>query len=117
GARVPADPEAFRKLPGVGRYTVGAVMSLAYDRPLPVLDGNVARVLSRVHALQVSIRDPHGARTLWALAERDMPQLEPGEWNQALMELGATICTPRNPRCDKCPVRRHCRAFAEGRPD
>ncbi len=115
--RLPADPDAFARLPGVGRYTVGAVMSLAFDHALPVLDGNVARVLSRIHALHISIRDPKGARTLWALAERDMPQREPGEWNQALMELGATICTPRNPRCDKCPVRKHCRAFAEGTPE
>jgi A/G-specific adenine glycosylase len=106
GGRVPHDPDAFARLPGVGRYTKGAVMSLAFDHALPVLDGNVARVLSRVHALPVSIRDPRGARALWEIAESIMPARAPGEWNQALMELGAVLCTPRSPRCAECPFAR-----------
>ena len=117
GGRVPRDPDAFARLPGVGRYTKGAVMSLAYDHALPVLDGNVARVLSRVRALPVSIRVPRGARALWEIAESIMPARAPGEWNQAVMELGAVVCTPRSPRCTECPIRAHCRAFAEGRPE
>ncbi len=113
--RVPDDPEAFRRLPGVGRYTTGAVLSIAFDRPLPVLDGNVARVLSRLYAVKAAIRDPQGARRLWALAGSLVPMRNPGDWNQALMELGATLCLPRAPHCAECPVRRWCRAFAQGR--
>jgi A/G-specific adenine glycosylase len=115
GGRVPSDPESFRALPGVGRYTVGAVLSICFDRPLPVLDGNVARVLSRLYALPAAIRDPRGARALWAIATELVPAKEPGDWNQALMELGATVCVPRAPRCGECPVARWCRARARGR--
>ncbi|MEO5616966.1 MAG: A/G-specific adenine glycosylase [Candidatus Eisenbacteria bacterium] len=115
GGRVPSDPAAFGRLPGVGRYTAGAVQSIAFGHPLPVLDGNVARVLSRLFGLPVSVRTPAGARTLWSLAESLVPMREPGDWNQALMELGATVCLPRGPRCDVCPVARSCRALKEGR--
>jgi len=115
GGHVPESAEAFGRLPGVGRYTTGAVLSIAFDRPLPVLDGNVARVLARLHALPVSIREPDGARRLWALAGSLIPMRSPGDWNQALMELGATVCAPSGPRCGACPVRRWCRAHASGR--
>ena len=115
GGRVPDDPEAFRRLPGVGRYTTGAVLSICFDRPLAVLDGNVARVLARLHALPAAIRDPRGARRLWALAESLVPMRRPGDWNQAMMELGATICTPLSPACGRCPVRTLCRARRLGR--
>ena len=108
--RVPDDPEAFGRLPGVGRYTTGAVLSICFDRPLPVLDGNVARVLSRLYALRAAIREPGGARRLWALAGSLVPMRRPGDWNQAVMELGATVCTPRSPACGGCPVRTLCRA-------
>ena len=117
GGRVPGEPAAFARLPGVGRYTAGAVLSIAFDRPLPALDGNVARVLSRLRAMPAAIRDPKGARTLWALAAALVPARHPGDWNQALMELGATVCTPASARCGACPVRRWCRAFALGRVD
>jgi A/G-specific adenine glycosylase len=115
GGLVPDDPEAFARLPGVGRYTAGAVLSIAFDRPLPALDGNVARVLSRLRALPLSLRDARGARTLWELAASLVPMRRPGDWNQALMELGALLCTPRSPRCAECPVRGGCRARALGR--
>jgi A/G-specific adenine glycosylase len=115
GGRVPDDPRAFRRLPGVGRYTTGAVLSICFDRPLAVLDGNVARVLSRLLALPAAIRDPRGARRLWALADSLVPMRRPGDWNQAMMELGATICTPRTPACARCPLRAWCRALALGR--
>jgi len=109
---VPDDPARFGRLPGVGRYTTGAVLSIAFDRPLPVLDGNVARVLSRVFAVRASVRDPRGARTLWDLAAKLVPERDPGDWNQAVMELGATVCLPRAPRCGECPLRGSCRARA-----
>ncbi len=115
GGRVPDEPAAFALLPGVGRYTAGAVLSIAFDRPLPVLDGNVARVLSRLRALRATLREPRGARALWALAATLVPARRPGDWNQALMELGATVCTPRAPRCGGCPASRWCSAFALGR--
>ena len=119
--RVPLEREAFAALPGVGRYTVGAVLSISAGHALPVLDGNVARVLSRWTALPLAMKRPADAKALWALAESLMPlpgagrrSVDPGDWNQALMELGATICTPRAPSCAQCPVRAQCRAFASG---
>jgi A/G-specific adenine glycosylase len=115
--RVPSEPAAFGALPGVGRYTVGAVLSIGFGAPLAVLDGNVARVLARLAAKPWSIRRPQAARALWAMAERLLDRTSPGDWNQALMELGATVCTPRAPRCAECPVRSCCRARASGRPE
>ncbi|MGH7742116.1 MAG: A/G-specific adenine glycosylase, partial [Candidatus Eiseniibacteriota bacterium] len=117
GGRVPGDPERFGRLPGIGRYTRGAVLSMGFGLPFAVLDGNVARVLSRVFALKAAVRSPSGARLLWALADALVPRRSPGDWNQAVMELGATICTPRAPRCAACPVSRHCRARELGRID
>lgn len=113
--RVPDEPEAFRRLPGVGRYTTGAVLSICFDRRLPVLDGNVARVLSRLGAVPAAIRDPRGAKRLWALAESLVPMRRTGDWNQAVMELGATLCIPRAPLCGGCPIRSLCRAHQLGR--
>src|SRR5262245_14348143 len=108
--RIPDSPQTFSRLPGVGRYTTGAVLSIGFDRPLPVLDGNVARVLSRVFALRAAVREPRGARRLWALAGTLVPMRNPGDWNQALMELGATVCLPRTPRCTDCPIAKWCAA-------
>jgi A/G-specific adenine glycosylase len=112
--RVPADPESFGRLPGVGRYTLGAVLSIAFGQSLPVLDGNVARVFSRWFGLSLSVRDSAAARKLWTLAEALLPMRDPGDWNQALMELGAVVCLPRAPRCGECPVATRCRAKREG---
>jgi A/G-specific adenine glycosylase len=117
GGRLPRDPRAFRSLPGVGRYTAGAVLSIAFDRPLPALDGNVARVLARLFGVRASVRNPHGAKRLWALAGSLVPMRRPGEWNQALMELGALVCAPRAPHCPSCPVRDACRAHRLGAPE
>jgi A/G-specific adenine glycosylase len=113
--RIPPEPGAFGALPGVGRYTLGAVLSMGFGVSLPVLDGNVARVLARLAARPWSIKRAADARALWALAGTLLSRTAPGEWNQALMELGATVCTPRAPRCGECPVRAHCRALALGR--
>lgn len=122
GGRVPSDPAGFAALPGVGRYTAGAVLSIGFGAKLPVLDGNVARVLARWTARPLQARRLADAKVLWALAaslvaEPGPAAASPGDWNQALMELGATVCTPRAPRCGACPVRRGCRAFALGRPE
>jgi A/G-specific adenine glycosylase len=115
GGRVPREPSVFSRLPGVGRYTAGAVLSIAFGQRMPVLDGNVARVLSRLRALSASLRDPKGARALWREAGALVSMRRPGDWNQALMELGATVCTPRAPRCGECPVRAWCRSLVLGR--
>ncbi len=119
--QVPLVREDFAALPGVGRYTVGAVLSISAAQALPVLDGNVARVLSRWTALPLAIKRPADAKALWALAESVMPMAtagrgatHPGDWNQALMELGATVCTPRAPECGRCPVSGQCGAFSTG---
>ncbi len=115
---VPSEPDAFGALPGVGRYTLGAVLSIGFGTALPVLDGNVARVLARLTARPLAVKRPADAKVLWRMASALMPGARgtaPGDWNQALMELGATVCTPRAPRCGECPVRRHCRARATGR--
>lgn len=109
GGRVPDNVEQFRALPGVGRYTAGAVQSIAFGHAEPVVDGNVRRVFAR----WTDQSSPTDA-ALWRLAEALVPGERPGDLNQALMELGAVICTPRNPRCGACPVREHCRAHAAG---
>jgi len=110
GGRVPSSAEAFAALPGVGRYTLGAVLSIAFDAPLPVLDGNVARVLSRLVALDADPKATATQRALWSLAEQLVPLRGAGAHNQALMELGATVCTPRQPACGVCPWQTRCAA-------
>jgi A/G-specific adenine glycosylase len=111
---LPASASALSKLPGFGRYTVGAVASIAFGLAEPVVDGNVARVLSRLFA--VSGRPGEAAREerLWALAEALVRGERPGDWNQALMELGATLCRAAHPSCLLCPVRAQCQALALG---
>lgn len=109
GGVVPDDPAAFRSLPGVGRYTAGAVASIAFGREEPVVDGNVRRVVAR----WTDTAEPAEAE-LWPLASQLVEGERPGDLNQALMELGAVVCTPRSPRCADCPVREHCLAFARG---
>jgi A/G-specific adenine glycosylase len=117
GGELPDTAEGLRALPGVGRYTAGAVASIAFDRAEPVVDGNVARVLSRLHGLRDDPKGPAGQKRLWAEAERLVRGRAPGDLNQALMELGATVCTPRAPDCPRCPVRRHCAALRGGDPE
>jgi A/G-specific adenine glycosylase len=114
GGKFPETVESLRELPGVGRYTAGAVASIAFDRRAPILDGNVVRVLCRIDKINGDPREKETQRALWARAEEILPGKRPGDFNSALMELGATICTPRNPRCLFCPVREHCEAFAAG---
>jgi A/G-specific adenine glycosylase len=112
GGRIPRDAEALRALPGIGRYTAGAVQSIAFRKRAGVVDGNVGRVLARLQALA----QPSSA-TLWSLAEGLVPDESPGDFNQAVMELGATICTPRVPACPICPLREICKAHRSGSPE
>ncbi len=105
-------------LPGIGRYTAGALLSIAFDQPEPLVDGNVERVFARLFELDAAAGSPELVRSAWALAERfasDLGQARPRDWNQALMELGATLCTPRAPRCPECPLVRSCAARRSGR--
>ncbi|MGE0480268.1 MAG: A/G-specific adenine glycosylase [Phycisphaerae bacterium] len=111
----PRTSAALRSLPGVGRYTAAAVASIAFDEPVAVLDGNVKRVLARLFAIDTPIESAATIARLWQLAESLVAPRTPGDFNQALMELGATVCMPRGPRCDSCPIRSACRALATGR--
>ncbi len=112
--RLPEDPERLQELPGIGRYTAGAIASIAYDRPAPVLDGNVQRVLCRYLGIRLDPRGPRVQRRLWEAAARLVPADRPGDFNQALMELGATVCTPRAPDCPTCPLAPGCAARRNG---
>ena len=114
GGELPGDPRALRALPGIGRYTAGAVASIGFGIPAPVLDGNVARVLARHFMVRGAIRAPKVAARLWQIAEDLVDRSSPGDWNQALMELGARLCTPRAPACPRCPLRSTCAAYRAG---
>jgi A/G-specific adenine glycosylase len=109
-AEFPRQYDAALALPGVGRYTAAAVLSIAYDAPFAVLDGNVARVLARLGAIRGEPRSPAKWRRLESAAQGLLARNAPGDWNQAMMELGATVCTPKSPKCSDCPVERWCRA-------
>ncbi len=111
GGQLPHTVEGLMALPGIGRYTAGAIASLAFGVHAPALDGNVRRVLSRVFGLSRPT-----AAELWALAESLLPRSRAGAFNEALMELGATICTPHAPQCAACPLRAMCEAHAGGDP-
>jgi A/G-specific adenine glycosylase len=132
GGQIPKEISSLQKLPGIGRYSAGAIASMAFGRAVGVVDGNVARVFARWLALQEPIDDTVVRRQLWQIADefaseitaavavRSMSAscraLHAGDWNQALMELGATVCLPRHPQCGRCPVRRWCNAAALDRP-
>ena len=107
---VPRDANARRALPGVGAYTVGAIGSIAFDLEEPIVDGNVARVLSRMHAIEAALGTGDSETQLWREANAWVKGEAPGALNQALMELGALVCTPTSPRCDVCPWSPHCLA-------
>jgi A/G-specific adenine glycosylase len=108
GGRLPRTIGELMKLPGIGRYTAGAIASIAYDTPAPVLDGNVIRVLSRVYDIADDVTKPATRDRLWRLAEEILPAERPGDFNQALMELGQQICVPKAPRCLICPLSERC---------
>jgi A/G-specific adenine glycosylase len=110
----PSTVAELMKLPGIGKYTAGAIVSFAFDRPAPIVDGNIARVLSRIANMQEQIDRPSGQRRIWELAGRFAEGANPRLSNSALMELGATLCVPRGPLCTVCPVRTFCAAKDPG---
>jgi A/G-specific adenine glycosylase len=112
---VPADPDELIKLPGVGRYTAGAVACFAYEKPVPAVDTNVKRVLTRVFVGDRGM----GNGAIWELAAAIVPKNGKRAWrfNQALMELGALVCVARKPKCPQCPVRNNCRTYTTRRTD
>jgi A/G-specific adenine glycosylase len=111
---LPHDLTVLRKLPGIGRYTVGAIASMAFGLDVATLDGNMQRVFSRVFNVVEPADAPEGEKMLWALAEKHLPKGHAGDYNQALMDLGATLCLPHNPTCLLCPLRNICKARALG---
>ena len=117
GGQLPADHKALISLPGIGPYTAGAILSLAFGQDAAVLDGNVRRVLSRLLALDDDPQDKRTRDKLWALAEFCVPSGKAGRFNEALMDLGATVCKPRGPYCAQCPLNLVCRAYAVGEPE
>lgn len=112
--QVPESVDLLLKLPGVGRYTAGAVASIAFEQPAPIVDGNVARVLCRLEGVRTDPREKQTQAWLWKQARQILPSVRIGDFNSAMMELGALICTPKSPKCLLCPVQSHCRAFASG---
>jgi A/G-specific adenine glycosylase len=112
--KIPSDRAALEKLPGVGRYTAGAIASIAYGQNEPALDGNIRRVLARLFNVDLPARSPAGSRRLWDLARQTLPPGRAGDYNQALMDLGAMVCTPQNPTCLLCPLSEICEAHLLG---
>lgn len=117
GGRMPQTLDGWRALPGVGDYTAAAICSIVYGIAEPVLDGNVARVVSRLERIREGMGTAASRRRLRARARKLIDAERPGDSNQALMELGATVCTPRAPSCLSCPLSEGCEAFAEGQPE
>lgn len=117
GGALPSDEHSLLALPGIGRYTAGAIRSIAFGERAPLLDGNVFRVFARLFALSGSWSREADKRRFWEIAAALVPARNPGEFNQALMELGALVCGPRGPDCPGCPVRRRCEGFAAGAVD
>jgi len=114
GGEFPRDLDAVLKLPGIGRYTAAAVLSIAYGAPYAVLDGNVARVLARLGAIRGDLRAPRQWLQLAAKSQELLAVQSAGNWNQAVMELGETVCTPKSPNCEACPVSGFCAALKRG---
>ena len=114
GGRLPADPKLLQQLPGIGRYTAGAIASIGFGIPVAILEANSRRVLRRVFPVGGEQGRPPGDGYLWQLAQRLVPRSDPGTFNQALMELGSLVCTPRSPGCAKCPLKRICHTGKSG---
>lgn len=113
-------PETFElllALPGMGKYTAAAVASISFDYPVAVLDANVDRVLTRIEANKNNITQTKVKNALWHRAQDYLSKKRPGDWNQSMMELGATICFPKEPLCSSCPVKRFCKAYELGTPE
>lgn len=116
GGKIPQTKEDILSLPGIGRYTAGAVLSIAFDQPVPLVDGNVIRVFARVFNIHSDVSAQSTQKTLWDIAAALVPEKNPGDFNQALMELGAMICTPSAPSCLICPLSSECLGFKKSDP-
>ncbi len=114
GGIIPQKASELVRLPGIGRYTAAAISSIAFSENVAVLDGNVKRVYARVTLFPEEINNPPSEKLLWRLAEEILPSHSAGDYNQALMDLGATICTPKTPDCEHCPVKTLCQAYQTG---
>lgn len=117
GGSVPDDPDVVARLPGVGRYILGAVLSQAFDRRMPIVEANTTRVLSRLFGHSGEPKSGPGRKWLWDMALAVLPDRRVGDFNQAMMELGALVCTPTSPKCSQCPLRAHCVAHERGSPE
>jgi A/G-specific adenine glycosylase len=117
GGKFPPSYSGALSLPGIGRYTAGAILSIAFDLPYPVLDGNAIRVLSRMFDIKGDTKKTHVQKLLWEYSRELVPNQHPGDFNQAIMELGALICSPRQPRCPLCPWQSECVARKNGTQD
>lgn len=113
GGVFPQNVEQLQQLPGIGRSTAGAIVCLAFDQPEPILDGNVRRVLCRLLAITEPARDRGVEKRLWVVAKMLVPEGDAHDYTQAIMDLGATVCTPKRPDCKQCPLAGICRAFAD----
>jgi A/G-specific adenine glycosylase len=114
GGQIPRRLEEIILLPGIGRYTAGAILSIAFGLAIPAVDGNVRRVISRLHAIEESVDDQDVRERIEELVRTLVPTRDPGRFNQALMELGAVCCTPKSPSCPACPLQDNCRARLQG---
>ncbi len=112
--RLPQTAKELQELPGIGPYTAAAIASIAFGQDVATVDGNIRRVFSRLFNLTEPLRSPASEKRIWGLAEANLPSGKAGIFNQALMDLGATICTPKSPDCDHCPVSEECQARALG---
>lgn len=113
----PGDVQDLMALPGIGRYTAGAIASFAFDVPAPIVEANTLRLYCRLLGYDSDPRSAHGQRLLWSFAAQLVPSRGPGDFNQALMDLGATLCTPLDPDCPACPLKSGCRSLSTGRVD
>lgn len=116
-AAMPSTVEELLKLHGIGRYTAGAIASIAFDLKAPIVDGNVIRILTRIFGIKDDVAKPKTIAKIWEISESLLPDKNTGDFNQAMMELGATVCMPQNPKCGICPVRKNCAAYASGNPE
>ena len=115
GGVFPSDAESLMALPGIGRYTAGAIASFAFDQPAPIVEANTERLYARMLALTDDVRSTASQRMLWDFATTIVPKNRPGDFNQALMDIGSQICRPQEPDCERCPLKTCCAAFELGR--
>lgn len=115
GGILPSDPDLLLKIPGIGPYMQGAIASLAYDIAIPAVDGNCIRIYCRLHTLPLVASEQSTYKEIYKRVMEDLPDENPGDFNEALMDLGSLICTPRSPKCEACPLRENCSAFLLGK--